>query len=543
MSYNTGSDFSVRRTSTTEQTRLRMLYVFLRDQHAFEQACEQLEPVHLESAGDSCGAVLWEAARYFAEANGGLLIPNQMCMMSELSLMRDDNDLFLSGNVDETQIEDMVEKIYSWDPPTAEMIPVANNDCRVLLLEHHQKELHEQLDGEYNTELLDIIRNTEDHICNATTFGVASDSFMLADADWRLQPVIDTKPLGIGFLDDCLNGGDMPGEVNAFMAPFGTCKTTLACMLAVESASNALARHQQETGSVEGAPLVVLVTWEDRKTDIFHRCMARCADVSWTDIQNRTLSTPDDLKLYELMQLQRAMRVNPNAQIICEEKRLEEAYNRLSLNVRVIDFEGSTEACRPHMGDMAKGLEIMMRRLARQHPGRAIERVIIDHASAAAKAYSAKHEVEMDKVLRHLLNMFPRELRIRIAQPYNCPVWVMHQLGTAAVSKGPGRVPSMTDCAESRSFVEFITNAFATGSRTAEGLVAFGQIKHRRSGGQPPRILRIDGARQTLEDVSDRYELAENQIVSSGEARRVSANSVQGVNRATSAALFDDDVN
>lgn len=539
---NGNDDFSIRRSSTTPEMRKRFLSVFMRHQAAFDQARAQLLPEHFEEAEDSAAAVIWEAALAFAEAYNGRLIPSKQFMHAELSGMRDDNGFFLVHDVDEVEVDDIVDTIFDGPAPTTDMVQVALNDCRRMLLEYHQRELAEQTKGAYNESLLSVLRETENRLCAAATFGLDEMDFKLAAPNWKEQVSEPLRPIGIDFLDRCLGGGDKAGEVNAFMAPYGTCKTTLACMITVQSALRGLEEHVAQTGSEEGAPITVIVTWEDQKEDIFHRCLARCAGVAWSDIARRDFSTPDNLKPYELRQLQQMMRQNPEATIRCEEQRVDNAYEQLIKNICIIDMEGGTEAFRGYSGDMHYGLELVLRKLVSQYDGRRIDRIIIDHASAAAKAYCSKHNKDLGRELRLLLNTFPRELRLRVAQQFNCPVWVMHQLSPAAASKKPGSLPSMTDCSESKSFVEFISNAFVAGTPTSESLIAFGHVKHRRSGVSPTRILRIDGAMQSLSDVSHQYELESGTIVSAGEARRVVTSNRQGLIDDNSRALFADDM-
>jgi len=531
---------SSRRIAVTPEQSARMMHMLLRHKQAFDLVRGQLLPEHLISAEDPVHSVIWECALAFAEAWDGALIPDKSWMLAELSLLRDSNGVFVAHNVDTDELDDALSKLYDTPAPPIALLSVAISDCRMHIEEHIQKEVQFECTGEFRSDLPELLRSTADKLIGAQGIGSTDDEFRIGSEDWENEPIEIPRPTGIDFFDDMLEGGDVAGEISGFIGPYGSCKTTISCMLAVQAARQASARQFIETGSYEGAPISIIVSWEDPRKSIFDRCLAYAAEIEFKSIFNKKLSTADDRKPYELRR-QREMDSNgSNGVYPCELERARAWFKMLNMNLRLIDFSGSTENMRMYAGDMHKGLEIAIKRLLQKEGNPPIERIVIDHASAAAKRFCERNNKDMNNVLRHLISAFPRNLTAQIGQPLNCPIWLMHQANTEVLKHGAGHKPSMADASECKSFFEAINSGFVINLPTLENLCVLGYVKHRRTSGKPNRVLQIRGDFACVQDADRLWTIENNQIISRNEQRRVVTGPMSEVAIAGSTALFDD---
>jgi len=78
--------------------------------------------------------------------------------------------------------------------------------------------------------------------------------------------VAGSHSTGIPFLDALLGGGQAPGSVYGLMGPYGSCKTTVAVMLAVEAA-RALRMQHEDAGHGAGSGSAFFVSYEARNME------------------------------------------------------------------------------------------------------------------------------------------------------------------------------------------------------------------------------------------------------------------------------------
>jgi hypothetical protein len=97
--------------------------------------------------------------------------------------------------------------------------------------------------------------------------------------------------------------------------------------------------------------------------------------------------------------------------------------------------------------------------------------------------------------MRHYLANFCNEARFKIAVPFNCPVWVLHQLNTEANKKAPTAQQHHSYASECGNFAENVWFAFVFSTKDkANNTCALYCTKERRAkGDRAAQILKIEG--------------------------------------------------
>jgi hypothetical protein len=141
--------------------------------------------------------------------------------------------------------------------------------------------------------------------------------------------------------------------------------------------------------------------------------------------------------------------------------------------------------CRDHIGELARDVDIAG--------------VVIDYVGIAVKEYvgHARHRLSSE------ISQFIHECRRQIADRWNCPVWLIHQLSGEANLRRPGAVQHHRDAADCKTFGDSLDACFVLGQRdhtSGEFL-----LQCTKSSIQPPEpaILRFDPHFATLRQTED----------------------------------------
>ena len=118
--------------------------------------------------------------------------------------------------------------------------------------------------------------------------------------------------------------------------------------------------------------------------------------------------------------------------------------------------------------------------------------VVIDYVGAMAKQHMAAENIDLGQ-LRHYIGNAPILSRNMLANEFDCPVWLIHQLSAQANKKGSGATFDYTDAAECGSFAENLDFCLVIGKPTLAGLCQLANTKHRRTGGTSAKIVQIKG--------------------------------------------------
>jgi len=342
---------------------------------------------------------------------------------------------------------------------------------------------------------------------------------------------------GLDFLDKYMAGGSAPREVYGLMAPYGTCKTTIAVMLWCLAARQAYEETlRDEWDGKKG--LSFIVTYEaPLAPEIQHRALMYAATIHRSSLEKMGYDGLD------------ALRTDPNEPLPYEQKkfineiseglfqpertRVDAIIPILNNHTVCLDFTGADPDF-PTAGSGGIGeiesrikLELRNRGLDKHY----VKNVIVDYLGLM---------VDRDQTLdgpkradNHLLyqQAIP-QLQKNISTAFNCHTWVMHQLsGQANAMLSPTKTLHHTDAKGSKSFGENLNFAFVIGNLNLDQMGQIACTKHRRSKNMPPSIIKVQGEYNNVV-APDNYHIDGNgKIVDKSTADAVGAEVVD---------LFDD---
>lgn len=323
---------------------------------------------------------------------------------------------------------------------------------------------------------------------------------------------IVTEPTDISFVDSFIDGGDAPGEVCGLLGPFGGGKTTIGVML---SAYRARRNYSQWLASGRTAPraLSMHFSYEEPIGSLRIRVLSCVAKIPRKRLNQAIssknldmLSTRHSLESYEQRIYARAL--SAGAPVPGERERLEQAKRMLNACWRVYDMTGA-DVENPGRGS---GLVDEIAALVRQELEAArrtgepvtVRTVLVDYVLACIERNTDDHDA-----LRHYIRRFPLEMKAKIAAPFQCTGWLLHQLNTDGQSLPPGRLPKRGDAAEGRAFAERLDFLFGIGNGDRQGMAAWGPLKTRREKPAPPIVVQLDGSMCVIRDQRRHYAIDE----------------------------------
>jgi hypothetical protein len=131
-----------------------------------------------------------------------------------------------------------------------------------------------------------------------------------------------------------------------------------------------------------------------------------------------------------------------------------------------------------------------------------------------AYSHCVARNLEPDRRMRDLVGRLPLRVVRSIAGPFNCPVWIFHQISTEGAQRAPGQAPKLTDAKDAKDFPENVAFAFMVGMKNDKNMVVLANRKQRREGVKRDSILLVDGEFGRLVDVSNEYFSTGRSIVS-----------------------------
>ncbi len=315
---------------------------------------------------------------------------------------------------------------------------------------------------------------------------------------WDADAGIDLFSTYIPFFDKFLGGGHAPGEVYGIMGPFGSCKTTLAIMLAVNGTRHAHAKQAKEDYN----GYVFYVSFEARIKEMRLRALSYAAEVNRKSLQNmgaegvKSLSTAKSLKKYEKKRFAKAL--SSDDKVLGEQGRIKRASKYLNSHFIGVDLTGYDAKRRNAGGGFVEEISrIIATELRRRGKNAKATLVVIDYVGAMAKRYLSAIGKD-ESFLRHYISGAGLRARNLIADQFDCPVWLIHQFSGEANRRSPGGRYHHTDAAEAKNFAENLDFSFVVGNLTDDGLGQIVATKHRREGAMPAEVIHVDGLFNTV---------------------------------------------
>lgn len=354
---------------------------------------------------------------------------------------------------------------------------------------------------------LEVLNNALGRMEEVTASLGSNEPRLTFPKDWDKRPVYTYVSTGMPFLNEILDGGMCAKEVNIFMAPYGTCKTSLATHLLVNGAWDCYAAYLQQQHLAKEdrrKGIAILVSYEALPGELQYRIAQCAARIEFDSIKNMGTSGISALagagvppKPYEEKYFKDEI---ANGIFVPERERLELAMPWLNEHSLMLDFTTSQGS-----GGVPEIAAEIAKELHTRGPNCYVHSVSVDYAgllvSRLLEATTGPgKKPEEHKLLPGLVN----ELRRKVAIAFETPVLLFHQLTGVANRKGSKiRVADKVDAKGAAAFAEHAANAVVASHLTEDGVGLMSNQKFRRSSVRPPVAFRLYGAMCRLDAATD----------------------------------------
>jgi|SaaInlV_165m_DNA_1040744.scaffolds.fasta_scaffold02640_3 hypothetical protein len=389
-------------------------------------------------------------------------------------------------------------------PLSAEMEAYAFKAGQKILQVRHAEEAIEQVQAtKYEEAFPSILQQLAEQAEYLMHEGSRPGRTSVFEEGWDTKSPLLICSTGIDFFDKYLAGGQAPGEGYGLMAPYGTCKTTLAVMLWCTAARACYEETllAEEWDGRKG--MSILVSYEaPLSPEIQHRTIMYAAQVSRYSLERmgkEGLSALSGDAGKPLPYEKQVFKSQINEGVFSPEcVRVSEAISWVNEHIHCIDLSGADKEKFPGAGnggveEIVNRIKLELRERERNGSEWYIKNVIIDYVGLMVDrdvSLRKDNPVEDHKAYQAAVGQIVN----LISKPFDCPTWVLHQLsGQANASLNPTKVLHHTDAKGSKSFAENLDFCFVIGSLTNDSLGQIACTKHRRAGKNPPSVLKIDG--------------------------------------------------
>ena len=360
--------------------------------------------------------------------------------------------------------------------------------------------------------------------CRATT--VVSDT-LPTQALERLENTGDYISTGVSFVDKYMTevcdgvtyGGARAGQVYVLLGPTGVGKSLLSMQLCTQQVQNTYIPN-----GTQGI-LNIYVSYEMSEMDLAIRALSQIGRLNekklYRAIRFGTETLSDTITDFDRL-------VFNSDDIPSERYRYEQAKYILDTYIRILDFSGQKVVNGATLG--YGGIDEIAEYIKYYSNKYMIGTVIIDWAGAAVTKYLSQQKRSDSNEVFNKLNSYVTEAHAKIAAPYNCIVWVVHQIAGNA-GKTPAHKPlHHTDAANCKSFSNFAWYSFCIGRPYS---CANGVYNNEYNDGTKVNLFVCSKARSTtirspsivtlepnlvFKDVSDQYILEPSGIYRRGNA-------------------------
>jgi hypothetical protein len=261
-------------------------------------------------------------------------------------------------------------------------------------------------------------------------------------------------PTHIEFLDRLLGGGQLPTGIHGLLGVIGSGKTTLGTMIATEGAL-----WQGKVDQYQATGCWVFISLEMRPEEIRALAISHAAKISRRTIQTERSdqwSTSACLKDYELQRTSQLSTRGGSG--LGEQERYEEIAGILTSHLVIarIDPPEFASVC-----SAAQGIRNYLTKLRLED--RPIRGIVVDYAGLAVLHYVNQNSIP-NYASSAILSNFPQECRELLAQQYNCPVWVIHQMSGRANKRRPTEIQHHSDTQGCRSFGAYLDTCVILGT-------------------------------------------------------------------------------
>lgn len=525
-------------------TRVRLLIAaMVRIPSLYVAYSPSLSPQHIENVGLS---YLYLRLRELSESDSRDVVAdpitaaelkedvkNQLQKNPNLLSREEKQDLykFLKRGFQESYCEDIFAD-------TKLLYKITKKTAQELLEYSIQQQTIENLRNALPATSLQVLSDAAEQMVHVVASLGADEPRLTFPLNWDKEPVYTYVSTGMPFFDEILDGGMCAREVNIFMAPYGTCKTSLATHLLVNGAWDCYANYLGQQSLPENERrkgLAVLVSYEALPGELRYR-VGQCAGrIEFDSLKNMgtaglaALTGPGmPPQAYEQNYFKSEIE---SGVFVSERERLQEATFWVNEHTLMLDFTTAQGA-----GGVPEIAAEIVKEMNSRGSNYYIHSVSVDYAGLLVSrllesAYPAGKRPEEHKILPGLVN----ELRRKVAIPLSAPVLLFHQLTGQANRKGAKiRVADKVDAKGAAAFSEHAANAVVASHLNEDGVGLMKNQKFRRSSARAPVAFRLYGAMCRL-DVATDYT-----VDMSGTLKRKNNNQLQEQGEQT---MADDDDN
>jgi hypothetical protein len=509
-----------RRAPLDPRKKEEMLAVLIRHEEAFDTAQELFSVTSAKRSLSDGLALVWKVTRDFHKRNGELPARTQIesDVHNELSANEELVDEDERSGIDEFLDFAFDDEIHGKDisksrSHLSEALRTCQQVLEELLADDTVAKMH--ADGTLPADLPRLLADAQLKLDAVQSINEADLTEPFPEG-WDQQEDAQLRTTGVRALDEFSGGGWRKGEAFLFIAPYGSCKTMLACHSAAELVFEAAALVANGEARRNGkgklmTPLVVLAFSESDAAEYRVRLLSHLARVPWKRLaQMKSLSslsnedhpaaTPDTK--YEEKEFADSIRNDqPWENEQTRVRRAVKLFNRHLLLVDLTDSENNPNRIGTGgMTDVANVLKSIFRKRRSTHYPHA---VWIDHLSGIIDQVS---ELISDKdVLRTMLTNMPRIAAKKIGDYFGCPVGLLHQFAGSKQSQSPTAAFHHGDAEGSKSIGKYVVFAIVSGSVDGNGMCRWRCTKHRREPPTPVRIVKVDGRFNRLIDCTDTH--------------------------------------
>lgn len=515
----------------------RMLAVCIQNPDVFAKVREHLNADTLRQVAVYYPLVWNTACAYFNE-HGHLPDYGEMEQDIQTAIVADDS-MF-----DDDEVESLNTFIgWAYDPDTFSRGVTSDETYAETALATLRQWLEEQIERERADltaespgmpknmpALLHTFDERHERVATLTTKGSGEtpykDPFV---GDWTEDVDTPVWSTGVDFFNRFLGGGQAPGEVYGLLGPYGSCKTTLICQLACEAAKTFAA--EAEAPDWNGVHKVAyIISYEATFRELRMRTLGYTARIARSSMdamrgEFKRLSVSSNLRPYERKMF--AREIQAGNRVLGEQLRAKRAVRFLNRHLGFFDLTGGKDSP-PNAGvGGINEIAYHIKRDLKRRGNSVCGWIGIDYTGTMIRKQMMASEIPNTE-LRHLITHAPYETKVRLAEPYSSPVWLLHQLSGQANAKGTTAALDHTDAAESKSFGENVDFSFIVTKPNHDQMGICYCTKHRRQKAREAEVIRINGNMNRVESTNGHYVIdpTSRAIISRGE--RNSIQSTQG---------------
>ena len=509
-----------RRSLIAAAKKEEMLAVLIRNREAYEAANEIFQVADCRKGMGDHFALVWRSVRKFYKTYKELPSRTQLesiihdAVEANPTLVNDDEreelNRFLTFAWDDASHGKKLHK-----SKTASR--VALDTCKELMDELVAAELQEEVlkEGTLPASIPELLAKKQKQLELIQSMSEVSLESPFPE-EWYKRKDNQIVSTGIPSLDALTGGGLCAKEVLLFMAPYGSCKTVVACastaaLIQYAAQLYATGKARKNAKGESMIPVAVLVFTESDKNEYRNRLMANLARIPWkrlremtdlTDLSGSKRAGAGDATKYELTEF--ADKISKDMEGTSwksERTRVMEAMQVANRHLVLIDCTDADDnqhkigsGGMPEVANVVRGL---FRKNENLYP----VMIWVDHLSGLADRMG---DME-DGVLRRVLTQMPLKASESLGGYFNCPIGLLHQLSGAVQGKRATAKMHHSDAEGAKAIGKYANFCVVSGNTDENLMCIWSATKHRREPPTRERIVEVAGMFSRLKDCTNTH--------------------------------------